>query len=168
LAEQQQESAVRDVVNVPSEQRNAISRIAHIVERIGLAMAGTLCGLFVGACVIRGGSGALDSVGFVMTMCLIGLIGFYLGIDIPQARARGMQIGRSRFGKQVNPVELLSACGTFLTATAALVSVTVIILDEPLQLTAMVVVGCAWLSGVTMQIAAGAIARLRAIRRSVG
>jgi hypothetical protein len=43
LAEQQQESAVRDVVNVPQEQRNAISRIAHIVERIGLAMAGTLC-----------------------------------------------------------------------------------------------------------------------------
>jgi Zn-dependent alcohol dehydrogenase len=79
-----------------------------------------------------------------------------------------MQTRRSRFGKEVNPVELLSACGTFLTAMAALVSVTVIILDEPLQLFATVLVGCAWLSGATMQISAGAIARLRAIRRSVG
>jgi hypothetical protein len=92
--------------------------------------------------VIRGGSGALDSVGFVMTMCLIGLIGFYLGIDIPQARTRGMQIGRSRFGKEVNPVELLSACGTFLNAIAALVSVTVIIHAERLQLNETALVGC--------------------------
>lgn len=159
---------MRDVVNVPPEQRNAISRIAHIIERVGLAMAGTLCGLFVAACVIRSSSGALDSAGFVVAMCLIGMVGFYLGIDIPQARARALQIGKSRFRKEVIPVELLSASGTFLTAMAALVSVTVIIVDEPLQLTATVVVGCAWLFGATMQITAGAIARLRATSRSMG
>jgi hypothetical protein len=165
----QQESAVRDVVNVPPEQRNAISRIAHIIGRVGLAMAGTLCGLFVAGCVIRTDSGTLDSAGFVLTMCLIGMVGFYLGIDLPQARAHAIQPGKSKFGKEVvNPVELLSASGTFLTAMAALVSVTVIILDETLQLTATVVVGCAWLFGATMQVGAGAIARLRPSRRSVG
>jgi hypothetical protein len=162
LAEQQQESAVRDVVNVPPEQRNAISRIARIIGRVGLAMAGTLCGLFVAGCVIRTDSGALDSAGFVLTMCLIGMVGFYLGIDIPQVRTQPIQAGKSGFGKEVNPVELLSASGTFLTAMAALVSVTVIILDETLQLSATVVVGCAWLFGATMQVGAGAIARRRA------
>ena len=159
---------MRDVVNVPPEPRNAISRIAHIIERVGLAMAGTLCGLFVAACVIRGNGGVLDSAGFVVMMCLIGMVGFYLGIDIPQARVRAMQTRQSGLRKEVNPVELLSACGTFLTAMAALVSVTVIIFDETLQFTAMVVVGCTWLSGATMQIGAGAIARLRAAGRSVG
>jgi hypothetical protein len=159
---------VRDVVNVPSEQRNAISRIAHIVERIGLAMAGTLCGLFVAACVIRTESEAFDSTGFVLMMCLIGTVGFYLGIDIPQARSHAMQVRKGGFGREVNPVELLSASGTFLTAMAALVSVTIIIFDEIPQLTLTVVVGCAWLIGATMQIGAGTIARLRPASRSVG
>jgi hypothetical protein len=168
LAEQQQESAVRDIVNVPPEQRSAISRIAHIIERVGLAMAGTLCGLFVAACVIRTSGDALDSAGFVMTMCLIGMVGFYLGIDIPEARTHAIQAKKGGFGKEVNPVELLSASGTFLTAMAALVSVTVIIFDETLQLTATVMVGCAWLFGASMQVGAGAIARLRMTSRSVG
>jgi hypothetical protein len=168
LAEQQQESAVRDVVNVPPEPRNTISRIAHIIGRVGLAVAGSLCGLFVAALVIRGGSGALDSAGFVMTMCLIGMVGFYLGIDLPQARARGIRTGKSGFRPEVNPVELLSASGTFLTAMAALVSVTVIIFDETAQMPLTIAVGCAWLFGATMQIGAGAIARLRTASRSVG
>jgi hypothetical protein len=155
LAEQFEESAVRDVVKVPPEQRNAISRIAHIIERVGLAMAGTLCGLFVAACL-------------VMTMCLIGMVGFYLGVDIPRSRSQAVQTGKGGFELELNPVELLSASGTFLTAMAALVSVSVIILDEPLELTATVMVGCVWLVGATMQISAGAIARLCTAGQSVG
>jgi hypothetical protein len=168
LAEQFEESAVRDVVKVPPEQRNAISRIAHIIGRVGLAMAGTLCGLFVAACVIRGKSDALDAAGLVMTMCLIGMVGFYLGVDIPRSRAQAMRTGKGGFELELNPVELLSASGTFLTAMAALVSVSVIILDEPLELTATVMVGCVWLAGATMQISAGAIARLCTAGQSVG
>jgi hypothetical protein len=156
---------VRDTVNVPTERGNAISRIAHIIERVGLAGAGTLCGLFVAACVIRGVSGALDTTGFVMAMCLIGMIGFYLGIDIPRARARAFRIGNKGFEPKVDPVELLSACGTFLTAMAALVAVCIIIFDEIPQTTLTVVVGCPWLLGAIMQIGAGAIARLRSNHR---
>jgi hypothetical protein len=156
---------VRGAVNFPTEQGNAISRIAHIVERVGLAMAGMLCGLFVAACVIRGVSGALDTTGFVIAMCLIGMIGFYLGIDIPQARVRAFRIANRGFKPRVNPVELLSAFGTFLTAMAALVAVCVIISDQVPQLTLTVVVGCPWLLGAIMQIGAGAIARLRSNHR---
>jgi hypothetical protein len=160
-----QEAVVRDAVNVRAERGNAISHIAHIVERVGLAMAGTLCGLFVAACVIRGVSGALDTTGFVMGMCLIGMIGFYLGIDIPQARSGAFRIVDKGIEPQVNPVELLSACGTFLTAMAALLAVYVIISDQIPQLTLTVVVGCPWLLGAIMQIGAGAIARLRSTHR---
>jgi len=152
----------------PLKQPNSISRIAHIIERVGLATAGAQCGLFVAACVIRANSGALDSIGFVATICLIGVVGFYLGIDIPQARAHAIQSRNKAFELEVNPVELLSASGTFLAAVAALVSVYVIVFDETPQLTLAVVVGCAWLFGATMQVGAGAIARLRTTSQSVG
>jgi hypothetical protein len=109
---------MRDTGHVAMEQRRAISRLAHVVERVGLAMAGSLCGLYVGADAIRA-QAAFDSIGFILAMCLIGTAGFYLGIDVPRHRAldlrhRGIAVG-------VNPVEWLSATGTLLTAMAALV-----------------------------------------------
>jgi hypothetical protein len=157
-----QEQVMRNQANVAMEQRRAISRLAHVVERVGLAVAGTLCGLFVGADVIRAHA-AFESIGFIMMMCLIGTAGFYLGIDVPRNRAidlrnRGLAVG-------VNPVEWLSATGTLLTAMAALVSVTSIVLDEAPQSTVTILVGCGWLVGATLQIGAGAMARLRAIHQ---
>jgi hypothetical protein len=151
----------------PVEQPNSLSRMAHIFERVGLATAGAQCGLFVAACMIRADSGALDSIGFVAAMCLIGMVGFYLGIDIPRAPGPAIQRRGKAFEREVDPAELLSACGTFLAAMAALVSVYVIIFDETPELTVTVVVGCGWLFGATMLIGAGALARLRAIGRSV-
>ena len=61
-----------------------VSRLAHVVERTGLAMAGAMCGTFVAAYLTRAG---IDSIGFIAAMILVGIIGFYLGIDIPGLRA---------------------------------------------------------------------------------
>src|SRR5450755_207731 len=59
-----------------------VRKAAHVLERVGLAMAGAACGLFVGAHV--GSSiAALTSQGFLVVMMLGGEIGFYLGIDTP-------------------------------------------------------------------------------------
>ena len=55
---------------------------AHILERLGLAMAGAASGLFVAALV--GTSIAhFTSQAFLLLMMLGGAIGFYLGIDTP-------------------------------------------------------------------------------------
>jgi hypothetical protein len=144
------------------EQRRAISRMAHVVECVGLAIAGVVCGLFVAASVIRAHVATFDTVGFVMMMCLIGMAGFYLGIDMPRRRVHAeLMMG-------VNPIEWLSASGTLLAAMAALISVTMIILDETAQLTLTAVVGGGWLFGATLQVAAGALARLRAAGQSAG
>jgi hypothetical protein len=62
--------------------RSRVRRFAHVLERIGLAMAGGACGLFVAVHVgssIRG----LNSQGFIVIMMICGAIGFYLGIDTP-------------------------------------------------------------------------------------
>jgi len=64
-----------------------ISRVAHVMERSGLAMAGAICGTFVATLLARADGAVFESVGFFASMVLIGMIGFYLGIDIPRRPA---------------------------------------------------------------------------------
>jgi hypothetical protein len=158
---------VRNEMRAAIEQRRTISRMAHVVERVGLAIAGAVCGLFVAAGMIRAHA-AFDTVGFVMMMCLIGMAGFYLGIDIPRRSVHAVSSGHADWMMGVNPIEWLSASGTLLASTAALISVTMIILDETAQLTLTMIVGGGWLFGATLQVAAGALARLRAAPQSAG
>jgi len=151
-----------------SENPFPISRIAHVVERTGLAMSGAICGTFVAACLARGNMETFASTGFLASMVVVGMIGFYLGIDIPRLRAAHIaRPGAKRPIPQWDTVELLSATGTFLAAVAALVSVCAIVLDESPQGLGQYVIGSWWLLGVTMQIGAGAIGRLR-VAKAVG
>jgi uncharacterized membrane protein YfcA len=133
--------------------RFRVRKAAHVLERIGLAMAGAACGLFVGAYV---GSAIppLTTQGFLMLMMLLGFVGFYLGIDTPQLPFDAAH-------SQIDAAELLSSAGTFCATFSALVSVAVIVLRlEPHSaLTWLVLMG--WIAGVAMQIVAGAKARMR-------
>jgi hypothetical protein len=165
-----QESIMRKEEDNQPGNRYSISRTAHIVERTGLAIAGALCGLFVAAHVERANVEMLNSMGFVTSMCLVGMVGFYLGIDIPQASAQPFQTALldDNRGLTMALVELLSATGTLLATVAALISVYVIIFDEVLPLTWTLVVEFWWLLGIMMQTGAGVIARRRAAHQAVG
>ncbi|MBV9566006.1 MAG: hypothetical protein JOY90_36985 [Bradyrhizobium sp.] len=129
-----------------------ISEVAHVVGRAGLAMAGVMCGTFVAAALTKVNAEWFDSAPFVATMVLVGMVGFYLGIDIP--RLRPPATARPR----IDPVELLSAVGTFLATVAALISIYSFVFDEALG-GFEYVVASSWLLGVAMQIGAGAIGR---------
>jgi hypothetical protein len=144
-----------------------VSRVAHVVGRIGLAMSGAMCGTFVAAYLARAGIDPFDSIGFIASMILIGMIAFYLGIDIPGLRASHIGPG-TRPLPRWDTVELLSATGTFLAAVAALTSVYAIVFDEAPQGVWEFAIGCWWLIGVAMQIGAGAIGRLRLANEVVG
>ena len=146
-----------------------VSRIAHVVERTGLAMSGAMCGTFVAAYLARASADPFDSTGFIASMVLLGMIGFYLGINIPGLRASHMRFGASRLIARWDIAELLGATGTFLAAVAALTSVYAIVFDEAPQTMWEFVIGSWWLLGVIMQIGAGAIGRLRLpAHRAVG
>jgi hypothetical protein len=138
--------------------RFRVRKSAHVLERIGLAMAGAACGLFVAAHV--GSSIAmLTSRGFLVVMMVAGAIGFYLGIDTPPLpfhEATGESDDR-----KIDTAEFLTAVGTFLATWMAIVSVSVIVFrGEPhIFWTIMILLG--WVVGVTMQIIAGAMARMR-------
>jgi hypothetical protein len=136
--------------------RTRVRRFAHVLERLGLAMAGAASGLFVAAHV--GSSiGALTSQAFILIMMIAGGIGFYLGIDTPPQAV--VAPGGER---KVDAADLLSALGTFLAAAAAFASVTVIVLREDLHVAGTLAIMAGWVIGVVMQTVAGAIARMRA------
>ena len=145
-----------------------ISRVAHVVARVALAMSGAMGGTFVAAQLTRADIDMFDSAGFVASMILIGIIGFYLGIDIPRMRASRLGSVVKGPARNVDPVEPLSASGTFLAAVAALASVYAIVFDEVPQRAWEFVVGSWWLLGVIMQIGAGLTGRLRLAEKAVG
>src|SRR3954468_8088093 len=135
-----------------------VRKTAHVLERFGLAVAGSASGLFVAA-LVGTSITHFTSQAFLLLMMLGGAVGFYLGIDTP-ARPFNASSDGSWDGK-IDAPELLSAVGTFLAAGAAFASVGVIVLrhDPHLVWTWMILVG--WIVGVVMQIVAGASARRR-------
>ena len=145
--------------SVPWHARSTLSRSAHVIARIGLALTGTACGLFVAQVGAR-----VDLVGSVeamLVMMFYGAAGFYLGIDLPPAPPdHYMHLPlRHGLGTKADAVELLSAAGTFLAAVAAVISVSGIVLDETAHRSTALVISLGWAIGSTMQIAAGVIAR---------
>ena len=151
-------SAIRGTTTM----RSSVRKFAHVLERVGLAMAGAASGLFVAAHV---GSiiSALTSQAFILIMMISGAVGFYQGIDTPPLAFHGPDHPPSRDGSiaKIDSAEFLSAVGTFLAALAAFVSVGVIVLREDLHIFWTAAILLAWVVGVTMQIIAGAIARAR-------
>ena len=135
--------------------RFRVRRFAHVLERIGLAMAGAACGLFVAAHV---GSSIsfLTSQGFLLVMMIAGAVAFYLGIDTPP-----MPFHADDDRATVDTAELLSAVGTFLATLTAFFAVGIIILREEPQIAWTVLIGLGWTLGVVMQIVGGAKARFR-------
>src|SRR6516165_3852179 len=135
--------------------RFRVRKSAHVLERVGLAMAGAACGLFVSAHV---GStiGALTSQGFLVVMMILGAIAFYLGIDTPQ-----LAFHTEDGDVSVDAAEFLSAAGTFLATLTAFFSVGIIILraEPDIFWTFAILIG--WVAGIAMQITSGAKARLR-------
>ena len=133
--------------------RFRVRKAAHVLERIGLAMAGAACGLFVGAYV---GSAIppLTTQGFLLLTMLLGVVGFYLGIDTPQ-------LPFDEAHSHIDAAEFLSSAGTLCATLTALASVAVIVLRlEPHILwTWLALLG--WIAGVAMQIVAGTKARMR-------
>jgi hypothetical protein len=142
--------------------RSRVRKFAHVLERIGLAMAGAASGLFVAAHV--GSSIAVfNSQGFIAIVMISGAIGFYLGIDTPPLAfpAPSGDLSKGGSSGKVDAAEFLSAVGTFLAALTAFVSVSVIVFRENPHIFWTIMIMLGWVVGVMMQIIAGAIARTR-------
>jgi FtsH-binding integral membrane protein len=128
--------------------------IAHVIERLGLALVGVACGLFVAAHLSQSRDEILGSLWVLALMTAGGALGFYFGIDIPPH-----SVAAGRF----DPPELAGAIGTFLAAIAALTSVYMLVGDGRGGIAFTTLNAACWLLGVTMQTVSGFIARARAL-----
>lgn len=140
-----------------------VRKFAHVLERLGLAMAGAASGLFVAA-LVGTSHPALTNQAFLLLMMLSGAIGFYLGIDTPPRpfiASNGNSQATDGTWVGIDTPELLSAVGTFLAAFSAFASVGVIVLRHDPRAVWVWMIMAGWVVGVAMQIVAGAIARLR-------
>ena len=144
--------------------RSTLSRSAHVIERLGLAMIGTACGLFVAEV-----TAFVDLIGSdvaLLAIMLYGAAGFYLGIDLPQAPP-GHRIHLPLWhglGTSADMVDLLTAAGTLLTAVTAVVSVSSIVLGETMDASTAGIICVGWAIGATLQITVGVIARIQLAR----
>jgi hypothetical protein len=136
-----------------------VRKFAHVLERLGLAMAGAASGLFVAA-LVGTSVAALTNQAFLLLMMIGGAIGFYLGIDTPP-RPFNVEASNGHWVGKIDTPELLSAVGTFLAAFSAFASVGVIVLRHNPHIAWTWTIMAGWCIGVVMQIVAGAIARVR-------
>jgi hypothetical protein len=142
--------------------RSVIIKVAHILERIGLAMVGGAGGLYVAVGLMRMENELNEWM--VLLMMLYGAFGFYVGIDLPSRLAQTVKFtrpGEWSFG--TDAAVIASAAGTFMAAIAVFLSVGIIALDESVRDGFRVLVGCCWAIGTSFQIAAGAIGRSKVI-----
>ena len=127
-----------------------LNGFAQIMERIGLAIMGALCGLFVAAMVAKADIEEINSLGALFSAVLYGCLGFYLGTNIPSLSSSRTF---SNTGSGPKTIALVAA-------VAALVSVYMIIFDETPPVMWNVGIGSGWAFGVLLQLAAGTAARL--------
>jgi lysylphosphatidylglycerol synthetase-like protein (DUF2156 family) len=145
-----------------TSNRYDLNGFAQVMERIGLAIMGALCGLFVAAFVARANIAEINSLGVLLSVIMYGSVGFYLGTNIPSASSAASHrtFSHTASSRRTNPIALASATGTFLAAVAALVSVYMIVFDEIPPVIWDVGIGCGWMLGVLLQLAAGTAVRL--------
>src|ERR1700730_19171304 len=96
-----------------------LNGFAEVIERIGLAIMGALCGLFVAAMVAKAGIEEINSLGALFSAVLYGSLGFYLGTNIPLLSSSRTF---SSTGSGPKARTLAGGIGTFLAGLAALVS----------------------------------------------
>ena len=133
-----------------------ILRLAQIVARLGLAMTGAVGATFVAALLMRAELPWFDTVEFTVLLIVLGMIGAYLGIDIP--RWPQLQAGPAHRSPAIG---LAGATGTFLAAGAGLLALYAFVFDETSDSAGNLLFGVTWMLGVCMQIGAGLAGRRR-------
>jgi hypothetical protein len=144
--------------------RSVLVKLAHVLERIGLAMVGGAGGLYVAVGLMRMENELFRNEWMVLLMMLYGAFGFYVGIDLPNRLAQTVKFrrpGEWSFG--TDAAAMASAAGTFFAAIAVVLSVGIIVLDHTARNGFSVLVGCCWAIGTMFQITAGAIGRRQVI-----
>lgn len=132
-----------------------------LAKRAGLGISGALQGAITAAWLLDAGVFLFDPLGTSAALMIFGWSGGFIGVSIkPPPTA-----GREKHGLPwtAHPSERLSAAGTFIANATAFIAVWLLLSRAAPTIPRAIAIGFCWLFGVTLQIAAGVLARLRAV-----
>lgn len=135
----------------PLERKHAL----RFAKQAGFGISGALNGALTAAYLANAGVYFLDPAGMAAAFMIFGWIGGFVGADVetPVAPLR----------KGTHTSERLSAAGTLVANSTTLIAAWLLLADFQSTSLWVTVIAFWWLTGVTLQIAAGALGRLRAV-----
>jgi hypothetical protein len=156
-------------LSMPTKQRRAATDYAHalsIAKRAGLGISGALNGAIVASYLSYAGISWFDAVGTAAALMIFGWTGSFIGVTLASSPAAAQ--GADPLRSSAHPSEVLSAAGTFVASATAFIAAWLLVSHAPLTILWASTIGFWWLFGVTLQIVAGALARLRAVEPEIG
>jgi hypothetical protein len=135
------------------------ARALSLAKRTGLGMSGALNGAIAAAFLGYAGISLFDAVGMAAALMIFGWTGGFTGVTVASSQLAGRE--RERLSSGGDPSEVLSSVGTLIAAWLFLSS-------APPTVLGAAAIGFWWLFGVTLQIGAGVLARLRTVEPGIG
>jgi hypothetical protein len=136
-------------------------RPLHLAKRAGLGISGALNGAITAAYLVDAGLFWFDPFTLAAALMIFGGSGAFVGVsvDLPVPAGRDMD----HLQQPPHPSERLSAAGTFIANATAFIAAWLLLSHTPSTVPQAVAIGFWSLFGMTLQIAAGVLARLRAV-----
>jgi hypothetical protein len=101
-----------------------------------------------------------------VALMIFGWTGGFTGVTVASSQLAGRE--RERLSSGGDPSEVLSSVGTFVANVAALIAAWLFLSSAPPTVLGAAAIGFWWLFGVTLQIGAGVLARLRTVEPGIG
>jgi hypothetical protein len=139
------------------EARHGVrERAPAIVKAVGLGVSGALNATAISAYLVYAGASFVVPLNTTLALVIYGSLGGFMGVEVGPLLAAPRR-------KRAGAIDLLSSAGTLVANSAALAALWVIFTETRSHIAWTVLVGFCWVFGVTLQIAAGILARLHAV-----
>lgn len=135
-----------------------------LAKRTGLGMSGALNGAIAAAFLGYAGISLFDAVGMAAALMIFGWTGGFIGVTVASSQLAGRE--RERLSSGGDPSEVLSSVGTFVANV--MIAAWLFLSSAPPTVLGAAAIGFWWLFGVTLQIGAGVLARLRTVEPGIG
>jgi hypothetical protein len=137
-----------------------------LAKRAGLGISGALNGAITAAYLADAGVSFFRPAVLAAALMIFGWGGGFVGVTIEPWIAAGRKT--VPVTKTTHPSEVLSTGGTLIASATAFIAAWLLLSHAPPTILRAMTIGFWWFFGVTLQIAAGLMARLRAVDPDIG
>jgi hypothetical protein len=135
-------------------------RLLRLAKRASLGISGALNGAITAAYLVDAGISWFDPLAMAAALMIFGGSGGFVGVSVNAPLLAGRDMDQLQ--QRPHPSERLSAAGTFIANATAFIAGWLLLFHTPSTVPRAAAIGFLSLFGMTLQIAAGVLARLRA------